>query len=341
MTNDTPVDPPPAAPPVTPEAKAVPSPRAALRGFVAGMVGGLLVVGLAAAGLAAGWPSLEPLLLGDQERRLNAVEDKVADVAARLAAAERHQPPPSTSADLSALAQRVTALEAAARTPANDQTERLAGELSRVKDEVDALRRAMPPEGIILRLAERAESAEKEVRQVAAQRASAQALLLVAGQLRDAVNRGDPYQSELRAARLVTPPEDAPLLDSLAVDATAGIPRKDTLIADFPALANDIVRSAYVPSDGDLWQRAVAKLTGLISIRRIDGQGNAPAAIVARAERNVRAGDLAKAADELAALKDRPAELAAKWIKAAKARAAADRTLSELAASAAAQTAKE
>jgi hypothetical protein len=324
----------------------------AAKAFLAGAVGGLVIVVLAGVGAGVAWPTIAPILLGDQEARLSTLERGLSDLSGKLAAIEREQGRTAggeASAGLGPLNQRVTALESAAHGSGTadprlaalpDQTDKLSADVDRLREQLDSLRRAMPPEGTILRLAERAEAAEKEVRQVAAQRASAQALLLVVGQLRDAIDRGDPYQSELRAARRVATAEDAQLLEPLAAGAATGIARKAALVEGFPTLASDIVRSAYAPVEGDLWQRAVNRLTRLISIRRIDGQGDGPAAIVARAETRARAGELAKAADELSALKGAPAEVAAKWIDQAKARADADRVLSELAASAAAQTAK-
>jgi hypothetical protein len=54
----------------------------------------------------------------------------------------------------------------------------------------------------------------------------------------------------------------------------------------------------------------------------------------------LREGDLAKADAELSALQGRPLEAATPWMQAVTARIAADRALSELTASVAAQTAK-
>ncbi|HLN22915.1 MAG TPA: mitofilin family membrane protein, partial [Patescibacteria group bacterium] len=217
------------------------------------------------------------------------------------------------------------------------KTDQTAEDLTRLNGAIDGLRRAMPPEGTILRLAERAEQAEKAVRDVAAQQQSAQALLLVVGQLREAIDRGDPYDIELRAARRIAPAEEAPSLDALTASASTGVARRDALVADFPALASAIVRAEFAP-DGNFWQRALNKLTALVNIRRIDGTGADTAAIVARAEARVKDGDLAKAVQELSALQGAPAQVAAPWLKSAGARVAADRTLSQLAATAAAQT---
>jgi hypothetical protein len=320
-------------------------------GFAGGLVGGVGVLALAAGGLIAGWPLLHDVVSAPETSRLAVLEHSVDDVASRLGAIEHEQSRSTTAestASIASLAQRVAALEGQSRTSSGDprinalaeQTERLAADVAKLKSDTEAMRRAIPPEGTILRLAERAESAETVARRISSQHASAQALLLVVGQLRDAVDRGDPYPAELQAARRVAGPEDARALDALAPGAAAGVPRKEDLFASFPSLTSKIVRAAYVPPGTDIWHRALAKAASLISVRRVDGAGDGTAAIVARAEAQVKAGDLAKAVGELAALQGQPADVAAPWIAAATSRVTADRALSELVASIAAETAK-
>ncbi len=353
MTQDQPNLP---DPPAAPSSESRPSaPRRplspALKGFFGGLAGGFAVSVLATGGVVAAWPSLDNLLLAPVGSRLTTLQRAIDDLNPRLSALERQQSretgnDPALAAHT--LSQRIAALEAQTRDPTADprvatlteQNDRLAADVTRLSGEVDALRRAMPPEGTILRLAEQAQAAEKTAREIASRHQSAQALLLVVGQLREAVDRGDPFEPELRAARRVAPPDDAAVLDALSADAPAGVSRKDSLIAAFPALANDIIRAALVPADGDFWQRTLNKLSSVVSIRRIDGKGDSVAAVVARAESQIKQRDLAKAVQELAALQGAPARVAAPWMKAAGARVAADRALSELSAAAAAETAK-
>jgi hypothetical protein len=314
----------------------------ALRGFVGGLLGGVTVAALLAGGLVATWPKLHETLLAGDTARQAALERSLDEVNQRLAALDGR----AASHETASLAQRLAALEAETRTPSNDprvaalaqKTDQTAEDLARLTTALDAVRRAIPPEGTILRLAERAEQAEKAVRDVAAQQQSAQALLLVVGQLREAIDRGDPYDIELRAARRIAPADEAPSLDALTASAPTGVTRRDALVTAFLPLASTIVRAEFAP-DGDFWQRALNKLTSLVNIRRIDGDGADTAAIVARAESRVKDGDLAKAVQELSALQGAPAQTAAPWVKAAGARVAADRALSQLAATAAAQTA--
>ena len=328
----------PAVPAVSP-----PKPRdsRATGGFLGGLAGSLIILSGTAAGIAATWPYAQRVLLGDIDGRLAVLEKSAEDLSSRLnaAKADLHRNAGGDAA-VQGLVQRVAELESRANGLSADQINRMALDFARLKDEIDSLRRAIPPEGTILRLAERAESAEKTAHDIVARHTSSQALLLVIAQLRDAVDRGQPFDAELRAARRVATPEDADALAVLAPAAEEGVARKENLIAAFPPLAADIVRAAVVPPGGPLWQRAAGKLASLVSLRRIDGQGSGTQAVVARAEAKLKEGDLAKAAQELAALDGPPRDIAASWIKAATIRAAADRALSALAATAAAQTAK-
>jgi hypothetical protein len=333
---------------------AAPTPASpTLRGFLGGLLGGLAVSLAAAGGLVAAWPSLHDIVTGDEIRRLTPLEHAIEDINPRLVAVEREQIKNAGGADAAglaqSLAQKVAALEAETHAPLADprigalaeRTDRLSADVSRLAADVQTLRGAIPPEGTILRLAERAEAAEKEVHDLAAQHASAQAMLLVVGQLRDAVNRGDPYTFELQAVRrIVANRDDLVQIDALAPAAAEGVARKDALFARFPNVAKDALHAGVLPSDGDLWQRALHKLTSLVDIRQIDGRGTGTAAVVARSEAWAKDGDLAKTVQELSALEGRPSDVVAPWLKAARTRLDIDRALSELSASTAAQTAK-
>lgn len=350
---------PAAAEPTVETAEEVPPPAPkpagspVVRGFLGGLAGGILVGLAAAGGLVAAWPALHDVLTGDETRRLTSLEHAIDDINPRLVAVEREQIRDAGGADAAGiaqnLAQKVAALEAQAHAPLADprigalaeRADQLATDVSRLSTDVQTLRGAIPPEGTILRLAERTEAAEKAVRNIAGQHASAQALLLVVGQLRDAVNRGDPYTFELQAARrIVSNRDDLAQVDTLAPSANDGVVRKEVLLSRFPNVAKEALHAAVLPPDGTLWQRALYKVTSLVSIRHVDGQGTGPTAVVARAEAWARDGDLAKAAQELTSLDGPSSDVVAPWLKAAQARLSVDRALSELSASTAAQTAK-
>jgi hypothetical protein len=324
----------------------------AIPGFLGGLAGGVAVSLVVGGGLVTAWPSLHGVMLSEESRRLTQLERAIDDINPRLVAVERELGRYAGGVESAGLAQslgqKVAALEAQAHAPLADprigaladRSDRLSADVTRLITDVQALRGAIPPEGTILRLAERAEAAEKEARELAQQHASAQALLLVVGQLRDAVNRGDPYLYELQAARRIASKDDIAQIDALAPSATEGVLRKESLLSRFPKIAKDAVRAELLPADEGLWQRTLHKLVALVDIRPIDGQGTGTAAVVARAEGGIKEGNLTKAVQELSALKGRPSEVVAPWLKSAQDRLTVDHALSALSASMAAQTAK-
>lgn len=322
-----------------------------IKGF-AGGIAGALVVSAAVGGLAVSrWPAISEILLADFEHRLDQAEHAVNDINPRLAAAERElaqNANADTTGITQTLAQRVQALETQGHGPAAvdgrvgalvERVERLTADVARLNDETQNLRGAIPPEGTILRLAERAEAAEKQVRNLATQHASAEALLLVVGQLNQAVASGEPFPAELQAARRLSGSEqEAAALDQLAPLAEKGVPRRALLLETFPATADAVLNVST--DDSGLWQGLRRKAAALITLRRTDGAGNGAAATVARAEKAVQAGDLARAAEELQGLDERSKTAATAWIAGVNARIDADRAVSALAASAMSRTAQ-
>ena len=317
-----------------------PAPRSIGKAFLAGLAGGILVTAGVLAAVVTTWPTLSARLLGDMDRRLSLVERAGDDIHARLAAIEQADSHNANETLLQNLTQRLAALESQAPHGAAGGDVRLSGEIARLGGELEAVKRSLPPEGAILRLADKAEQAQREARQLSERNRSSQALLLAVGQLRDAVNRGDSYEIELRVARRLTAGEDATDLDALAAYAATGIPRREALLALVPTLAADCLRASVAPPEGDLWQRSLNQLAALFRLRRIDGKGSDPQAVIARAESQAKDGDLAKAAAEISALEGDAGRLAAPWLANAKARVAADKALSQLSASAAAESAR-
>jgi len=317
-----------------------PAPSSTGKAFLAGLAGGALVTVAVLAAGAAALPKVTAMVLGDFDRRLLLVERAGDDLHSRLATLEQTESRNTGATMLQNLTQRLAALESEPRGSGGGSDTHLTGEISRLGAELEAVKRAIPPEGVILRLADKAEQAQKDARQLAERNRSAQALLLVVGQLREAVNRGDSFEAELRATRRLAPAEDMAELDSLGPSAATGIPRRETLLAQLPAATGEALRAAMAPPDGDIWQRSLNSLTRLFSLRRVDGKGSDLQSVVARAENGAKEGDLAKAADELASLDGEPGRQVADWLKSAKARITADKALSALAADAAAESAK-
>lgn len=291
------------------ELPAVPKPAsrwpAALFGGIVGALFSILVLGAAAYNKRI---EIRAWLLSDDELRLGGLETQIGDVSARLEkiAAEAAKEPPDTV---------------------------------KLENQITELRRSVPAEGLILRLTERVEAAERAERELTQARAAASALLLTVGQLRDAVDRGDRFDRELAAARQMAQGDETTLLDSFAPGAETGIPRRETLRREFDALSDRLVQQEADSEGPGLWHVVSRNVRKVISLRRMDGRGNDAEAVVARADAALRDGDWDKAIEEMKALPGPYEATADEWIRQARLRSAADRALSQLAAGAAARTA--
>ncbi len=344
MTDLPPSDPPAAPqrpPPKDAPAKALRG-TPAMAGFLGGLIGGIAATALAAGALVAAWPMVRSNLVPVPTH--DSSEAMVAALASRVAVLEgaANRPAPS-AAGLAELEQRLSTLERAEHVPAEDpRIAALSAKADQLAEQVASLHAASGDVADMQRLVTRAEAAAQSAHDAAAHRQTTEALLIVAGQLRDAVERGTPYAVELAAARRVIPSAAAPALDTLSANADTGIPRLNQLSETFPAVAAAIARAALAPPDAeDFWGKLKHEAATLVSIRRTDGQGPDPDAIAARAEKAVRAGDLSSAVNELGALQGAPAEAAAAWLAAAKSRLAAEHALSDLAAASAAALAAD
>lgn len=252
---------------------------------------------------AAGYNKREQLrswLLADDEARLTAAESKVADLTARLdqVATQAAKEPPDTV---------------------------------KLESEIAELRRSIPDQGILLRLTERVDA-------LARAEAAGQALLLTVGQLRDAVDRGDHFSAELTATRRLAQGDENTMLDAFADGAETGIPRRDQLLRDFQPLSDKLLQHESEVEGAGFWQGIVSHLRKVISLRRMDGKGNDAEAVLGRTEAAFKEGDWDKAVEDMRALPGPFEAMADDWIKGARLRLAADRALSQLAASAAARS---
>jgi hypothetical protein len=275
-----------------------------------GIVGGLVAVVVIAAAAYNKHDQLRLWLLSDDEGRIAHLESRLADVSNRL----------------DQLAAQSTQ---AAREPPD--TVKLEGQIA-------DLRRAIPSEGLILRLTERVEAAERAERELNQTQAAASALLLTIGQLRDAVDRGDRFAPELAAARQMAKGDDNSLLDSFAPGADTGIARREQLLRDFGPLREKLLQQEADSEEPGFWHAIERHLRKVVSIRRMDGQGNDAEAVLGRTDTAFKEGDWDKAIESLRALPGPYLATADDWLRQARLRLAADRALSQLAAAAAART---
>ena len=278
--------------------------RAALLG---GLVGGLAASLVIVAAAYNKRTELRAWLLADQEAHLAALDARQADLAARI--------------------------DGLAEKSAKDLPDS-----ARLEAEITDLRRSLPAEGLILRLTERVESAERAARELTQAQAASQALLLTVGQLRDAVDRGDRFTQELAAARRLAQGDENTLLDAFADGAESGIPRRDQLTKDFKPLSEKLLQKEADAEGRGFWPSLWSHARKVISLRRTDGKGNDAEAVLGRTETAFKEGDWDRAVEDMRALPGPYEELADDWIRSARLRLAADRALSQLAASAAART---
>jgi hypothetical protein len=145
---------------------------------------------------------------------------------------------------------------------------------------------------------------------------------IIAAALAAAVERGDPFAPELKAAQAEG---HASALAPLAEFAAAGVPRESALARELTSLAPELMRAAgNAPSEQGFLQKLQANAERLVRIRPIDEvAGDDPAAIVARVESKAGRGDVAGALTELGTLPANVRAPAQAWIGKAQARAAA------------------
>jgi len=166
--------------------------------------------------------------------------------------------------------------------------------------------------------------------------AKARALVLAVANLREVLTKGDPFQSALDS--LIAIGGDDPSIKTanvlLAKNARAGIPTLASLRERFDRLAGQIVQDSKMVAEGGWMDKATNRLASLVTWRRVDNRDDAPSidAAVARAETRLKAGDLKAAVKALEGLSGNPkaAARAEPWIRDAKARLVAERSMATL-----------
>jgi len=294
-------------------------------GWGLALAGVLVVVALVATGPL--WAPLLPWAAGSE---------KAPD--ARTTRAETPQPPrepPRQPAEATAspalrdLDRRVAALEA---KPAA-----AAGDLAEIRQEVAKLAASAAE------LATRIDSVDKEVHSHPAGDPTDIALVLALLQIRDAIEAGRPFAAAYDALVALAQgrPEIAAAAAPLAEPATAGLPGRPVLASRLRELAGTIAAadaSATAPANTDAaapdWaDQALRRLSGLVTIRRIDGAGqpgDGPHEAVNAALQALAGGDLGGAVGALDKLTGAPAETVRPWLRMAKERLAAEAALQQI-----------
>ncbi|HVJ54846.1 MAG TPA: uroporphyrinogen-III synthase [Aliidongia sp.] len=215
---------------------------------------------------------------------------------------------------VSALAQRLTTLEAAPPAEGTSGPD-LTPELQRLSADLAQLSRRVAVLESLAR--ERTDAVRTE-----------RTLVLAAAEIRAALASSAPFDAPVALIRSETP-DDKALAAPLAVlesHAKAGVASRTELAQQLSALPARFADPEPVAADAGLWDRISARVGGLVRVRRIDdGPGDAakPAGadrLVADAEADLAAGDLAGAVKRIGTLPDRPAVAAKSWLAAAQAR---------------------
>jgi len=148
-------------------------------------------------------------------------------------------------------------------------------------------------------------------------------LAFVALVLRTAVERGDPFVTELAAVKpLVTDPAQITPLEPFAA---TGVPRGAALARELSQLAGPMLSAAgAAPREAGIFDRLAQGAEKLVRIRPInETPGDDPATVISRAEVKAANGDLAGALADLSRLPDAVRAPAKDWMTKAEAQAAA------------------
>jgi hypothetical protein len=145
-------------------------------------------------------------------------------------------------------------------------------------------------------------------------------LAVAAQALQAAVERGWPYQGELKSVQaLGAEPSEAAPLEAFAF---TGVPPAEALAHELAALVPALRQVANpVPADATFIEKLKANAQRLVQITPVDAPpGNDPAAVITRIDIDANRADIAAALHEISALPDRAKPLVADWAKRAQAR---------------------
>jgi hypothetical protein len=291
-------------------------PRRAMRVPLSAALGALLIVALALVGTAPYWaPPLLPLLPWSAQ---TAASTRQSDqITQRLSTIEQQL------GNLSALNNRLTALEnkpapdaSAAMAPLSNQVQQLGTHLDQIDGKLAQLQHDE---------AANADSTER-------------VLMIAVASLGNAVADSRPFTAELTSVEALGQNRTgwATALQPLESAAKTGLPSTAILAQRF---ANDTAPAILrAEAEGptahqDLWHAMLAKLRGLVIIRRIDRNvagANPTDAAVEAAQAALDKGDLNGAVTALNGLSGAPATAVQPWLKDAQQRLAAEQTIAKL-----------
>jgi hypothetical protein len=256
----------------------------------------------------------------EEQQRVAATEQQLEP---RIAALETHQKQDAQTigegtSRLKQLEDRLAKIEA--RPEASPQ------DLSELRQRLEKLAAAEAD------LASRMQSLEKTARAQAANPTDA-GLLVALLQIREAIEAGRPFGAEYNtvAALARDRPDIAKAATPLSDTAKTGVATRTVLAKRLHELAGSIANAQPATAESDWGSAALARLRGLVTVRRIGGSGQSgPEAAVRAAEMALASGDLAGAIAALDKLGDAPADAAQTWLRMARQRLAAEEALKQI-----------
>jgi len=161
----------------------------------------------------------------------------------------------------------------------------------------------------------------------------AAALLLSLNEFRNNVNTQQPFDKDLALMQKYagSDPEMQKSLQRLAPYAKNGILSRQALQEEFKGLASDIVMAKLQGQDVSVKDDAMKRIAKLVKVRKVDDiKGDSVDAVVARAQKNLDAGNVRGAMQELQSLQGAPAETAAPFMQQAEGNVMAEDTTDNL-----------
>lgn len=268
----------------------------------AGILGGL--VALAAAGsmqyagyLPAASPETGTSSAAPASSEMDALRAEIDGLKQQLATI------PADLAPTTDLEKRIAALEA--RPSGTGEDPEAKAKLDELEQRLVALQQASTnmdsaASRTIADLTARLDSAEKTLKERPGEAAVSRTI--AATYLKAAVDRGEPFLTELETFSALAP-ED-PAIAGLKPLAANGIPSRSALSGNFYGVAKAIVNAVNQPVAGEGWtDRLLSSARSLVSIRPVGNvEGTDAGAILARIEERLKNGDLKGASLEWEAL---------------------------------------
>ena len=251
---------------------------------------------------------------GGDAAGLQALDRRMSEIEATVAALGPNAGP-GESVDLAPLTERLGALETRLET------------VSGTAQSASEAAAALP--GRMASFDERLATIDVRVGELAAQieeQASNPriALAIAAAGLKAAIDRGEPFMTELETYASIAP--DAPEIADLRGLAVSGVPTRGMIGQEVNAAANRMIAAAAPPrEDAGFFGRLLDSMQSVVKVRPIgDVAGDDAGAIVARLEAAIRAGDYDRAVAEYANLPEPARQAGAGFIADVKARLTAD-----------------